>query len=187
MKIMRHAIKSAVTSCFIIGVFISGTAFAQNAELDPLFEALLDAEGQAAKEIEGKIWQEWSRSGSPSMDLLLERGREALEGGDLAAAIEHFSALIDHAPEFAEGYNARATAYFQSGLYGPSLADIREVLIRNPRHFGALGGLGLILEDIGEIEGALEAHRRVEAIYPHREGLEETIERLSRQVEGEDI
>ena len=183
MTILRHAIKSAVTALLLM----AGAATAQNADLDPLFEALREAEGQAAREIEGKIWEEWSRSGSPAMDLLLNRGREALEAGDSNAAIEHFTALIDHAPEFPEGYNARATAYFQAGLYGPSLADIREVLILNPRHFGALSGLALILEEIGETEGALEASRQVAEIYPNREGLQESILRLARAVEGQEI
>ncbi|MDU8943070.1 tetratricopeptide repeat protein [Ovoidimarina sediminis] len=183
MTRFRVPIKSAVAA-LILSVTMGA---AQEARLDPLFDLLREAEGAAASEIEAKIWEEWSRSGSDSMDFLLERGRKALEDGDPALAIEHFTALIDHAPDWAEAYNARATAYFQAGLYGPSLADIRETLARNPRHFGALGGLGLIFEEIGEPEGALEAYRAVEEIYPHREGLAETIRRLERSVEGEDI
>lgn len=183
MARIRNLIKSAVAALLLC----PAAAVAQNPELDPLFEALRGAEGDAAVQIESKIWEEWSRSGSPSMDLLLERGREALEAGDVEVAIEHFTALIDHAPDFAEAYNARATAYFQAGLYGPSLADIREVLDRNPRHFGALGGLALILEEIGEPEDALEAYRAVEKLYPRREGLAEAIRRLEREVEGETI
>ena len=157
---------------------------ADEAELDPLFDALRNADESSYQEIENRIWEEWSRSGSAAMDLLLERGREALQGGDVDVAIEHFTALIDHAPEFAEGYNARATAYFQKGLYGPSLEDIRQALARNPRHFGAMSGLALILDEIGEAEGALEAWRAVEAIHPQREGVREAIERLEKEVEG---
>ena len=178
-------IKSAVAAVLLT----AGLAAAQatDAELDPLFDALQDAEGEAAAQIEAKIWEEWSRSGSDSMDFLLERGRKALEEGDISRAINHFSALIDHAPDWAEGYNGRATAYFQAGRYGPSLADIRETLRRNPRHFGALGGLALILEELGETEGALEAYRAVAELYPNREGLTEAITRLERQVDGESI
>src|SRR5690606_3470319 len=91
---------------------------------------------------EADILREWSKSGSPAMDLLLKRGREAMEAGDLKAAIEHLTALTDHAPEFAEGWNARATAYFLAGAFGPSVDDIRHTLALNPRHFGALAGLG---------------------------------------------
>ena len=78
-------------------------------------------------------------------------GVKMMQGAKLA--IEHFTALVDHAPEFAEGYNARATAYFQNGQYGPSLEDIRQTLMLNPRHFGAMSGLALILEELGRPPG----------------------------------
>lgn len=183
MTRLRTSIKSAVAALLLS----ASLAAADDADLDPLFDALREAQGEAAAQIEAKIWEEWSSSGSDAMDFLLERGRKALEDGDPNLAVEHLTALIDHAPDWAEAYNARATAYFQAGLYGPSLADIRETLARNPRHFGALGGLGLIFEEIGEPEGALEAYREVERLYPNREGLAETIRRLERSIEGEDI
>ncbi len=186
MTILPQRFKRLVTAV-ALAVLAAVPASAQEQNLDDLFNALVRAEGPAASAIEEKIWQEWSQSGSPSMDLLLQRGREALEAGDPNLAIQHFTALIDHAPDFAEGYNARATAYFQAGLFGPSLEDIRQVLARNPRHFGALAGLALILDDLGDKEGALEAYRAVQRIYPAREGLEDTIHRLERQVEGQDI
>ncbi len=155
--------------------------------LDDLFTALREADAETGAAIEARIWEEWSHSGSPAMDLLLERGREAMAAGEVEVAIEHFTALVDHAPDFAEGYNARATAYFQAGLYGPSLADIRATLALNPRHFGALAGLAAILEELGEKKGALAAYREVEKLFPAREGLREIIDRLSREVEGENI
>lgn len=186
MTILPARFKRTVTAC-ALALLLAGPAAAQEQDLNDLFEALRSAEGPAAEAIEERIWQEWSKSGSPAMDLLLERGREALDAGDTTLAIEHFTALVDHAPDFAEGYNARATAYFQAGLFGPSLEDIRQVLARNPRHFGALSGLGLILEDLGETGGALEAYRAVQRLYPGRVGLAETILRLERQIEGETI
>ena len=121
------------------------------------------------------------------MDLLLDRGREALTEGDTTLAIQHFTALIDHAPDFAEGYNGRATAYFQLGRYGLSLADIQQTLALNPRHFGAMSGLALILEDLGRTEDALAAWREVERINPNRDGLSDAIRRLEIQVEGETL
>ncbi len=183
MRVFLNNLNCAVTA-LIAALLLSGPSSAQDADLDPLFEALKGAEGGSYQEIEEKIWQEWSKSGSPAMDLLLERGRMAMEAGDHRRAIEHFSALIDHAPEFAEAYNMRATAYFHEGLYGPSVEDIRQTLSLNPRHFGAMSGLALILQEIGRPEGALEALRAVEAIHPHREGLRDQIERLEREVEG---
>lgn len=186
MNILLRRFKRPVAACVLI-FCVAVPAMAQEQDLDDLFDALETAEGPAAEAIEGRIWEEWSQTGSASMDLLLERGREAMDAGDPVLAVEHFTALIDHAPEFAEGYNARATAYFQSGLYGPSLEDIRQALVRNPRHFGALSGLGLILEDLGESAAALDAYRQVEALYPARQGLKDTIRRLELEIEGETI
>lgn len=157
---------------------------AQEGDLDDLFDNLREVGPDAAEAIEGRIWQEWSRSGSPTIDLLLERGREALEAEDPVRAVEHMTALIDHAPDFAEAYNTRATAYFQQGLYGPSLEDIRMALALNPRHFAAMSGLALILEEIGRPEDALAAWREVVEIHPNIRGGQEAIDRLEASVEG---
>lgn len=174
----------SVASLLALLVAVPG-ATAQEADLDDLFDGLRESGPEAARAIEGRIWTEWSRSGSPTLDFLLERGREALEAEQPALAVEHMTALIDHAPDFAEAYNVRATAYFQQGLYGPSLEDIRMTLSLNPRHFAAMSGLGLILEELGYEREALEAWRQVLAIHPHQEGAKEAVERLERQVEGQ--
>lgn len=184
LRIVRY-LKCAVAALAASLVFLTAATAADDAELEALFEGLQSAEGQAAEQIEARIYQIWSDSGSPSMDLLLTRGREALEEGDTKLAIEHFTALIDHAPEFAEGYNARATAFFQNGQYGLSLEDIRRTLALNPRHFGALSGLALILEEVGRPGDALAAWREVEKINPTQTGLEESLKRLERMIEGE--
>ncbi len=186
MRLIRPYLKSlvaAVTACLTL-LF---PAFADDAELDALFESLQNASPDTVQQIEMQIYRIWSQSGSQAMDLLLERGRKAHAEGDFGLAIEHFSALVDHAPDFAEGYNARATAYFQTGRFGQSLADIQQTLLLNPRHFGAISGLAAILEQIGRPEDALEALRAVEKLSPHREGLLDAISRLERKVEGEAI
>lgn len=152
------------------------------ARLNELFSALSSAKSDEWQIIEDEIWELWARSGSPSMDLLLLRGKAALAEDETAEAIEHLTALIDHAPNFAEGWNARATAYFEAGLYGPSLADIRQTIALEPRHFGAWSGLGLILEHAGEAQGALLAYREVLKLHPHREDVLEAITRLERAV-----
>ncbi len=171
---------------YVVTAFLAaGAAVADDGELEALFEGLKGADPAAAVQIEGRIYQIWSQSGSPSMDLLLTRGRDALEEGDNIKAIRHFTALIDHAPDFAEGYNGRATAYFQVGRYGLSLEDIRHTLRLNPRHFSAMSGLALILEELGREEDALEAWREVEKLHPNRDGLKDAIARLERSVEGE--
>lgn len=179
-------LKCAVASLGASLVFLTA-AGAEPAELDALFEGLQSADPVASAQIEARIYELWSDTGSPSMDLLLSRGRSALEAGDTTRAVDHFSALIDHAPDFAEGYNGRATAYFQQGRFGLSVEDIRRTLELNPRHFGAMTGLALILEELGEIDGALLAWREVERLNPGREGLSEAIRRLEVRIGGETL
>ncbi len=146
--------------------------------LDQLFGALRAAEADEWQVIEDEIRLLWGQSGSPSIDLLLKRGFAALAAKETDAAIEHFTALVENAPNFAEGWNARATAYFNAGLLGPSLDDIRRTLALEPRHFGALAGLGYIFEEMGDEQAALAAFYRVLQIHPHREDIIDSIARL---------
>ncbi len=168
----------------VAALVIAMPVSAQERGLDDLFSALKDADSADAPKIVDKIWREWSKSGSPAMDLLLDRGRDALEADDNTAAIGHFSALIDHAPDFAEAYHARATAFYNEGKFGPSLDDLRMALALNPRHFGALTGLALILENLGFDAEALEAWRQVEALHPQHENVDAALQRLGAAVEG---
>ncbi|WP_242500672.1 hypothetical protein [Tropicimonas sp. IMCC6043] len=156
-----------------------------NAEVDRLLGELARPDQPGWRQIEDSILQEWSKSGSPAMDLLLRRGTAALESGDLAAAVEHLTALTDHASDFAEGWNARATVFFRMDELGLALEDIRHTLLLNPRHFGALSGLAIIFEELGHETEALAAWREVEAIHPHRPEVQEAIERLEKSVEGQ--
>ena len=173
-----------VVAAFVVFVW-SIPATAQDwAKVDELLEMLQTEELPNWQMVEEEIWTEWSKSGSPSADFLLQRGRKALEAGDLAAAIDHLTAVLDHVPDFAEGYNLRASAYFQSGLFGPSMADIQQVLIRNPNHFGALAGLGTIMSELERNEAALRAFRMAAAIHPHDPDLKTWIERLEAKVSG---
>jgi len=176
-------LKPVVAAFLLIGL-VSPAAVAQEATVDELFEQLKSADPSEAARIEREIWSEWSRSGSAAMDLLLKRGRDAMEVGDTQAALDHFSALIDHSPDFAEAYNARAMVFYGEGDYGQAMADIRDALRLNPRHFGALSGLALILQELGREEQALEVWRMVAELNPSREGLDEAIETLERAVEG---
>jgi len=180
----RMRFLNSIVAAIVAIVMNSMPSAAQSPTLDELYAELADPVLESWEQVEQKIWSEWSKSGSPAMDLLLDRGRKAMEEGDWTAAIEHLTALTDHAPDFAEGWNARATAYYQAGKYGPSLSDIRKTLALNPRHFGAISGLALILEELGFPKDALKAYREVLAIHPHRPNLKETIERLEKEVGG---
>lgn len=175
----------------LLPIFLASAVFAQDAadtsRLDTLFTRLKTEDAAAAGRIEREIWSEWSKSGSPAMDLLLKRGRDAMEAGDLPLAIQHLTALVDHAPDFAEGWNTRATAYFQAGQFGPSVADIAVVLRLNPRHFGALAGFGMILEETGRPAEALEVYRAALAIHPHLEAVLQSVKRLTEKAAGQDL
>jgi tetratricopeptide (TPR) repeat protein len=107
--------------------------------------------------------------------------------GDTALAIEHFTAIIDQDPSFAEGWNARATAFYQAGEFGPSIADIAQVLQLNPRHFGALSGLGTMLEEAGNPERALEVYKAALDIHPQMQSVIEAVERLETQATGQEL
>lgn len=155
--------------------------------LDDLFQQLQTASDEEAGAITQNIWIEWSKSGSASMDLLLRRGQDALSAGDPQAAIDHLTALIDHAPDFAEGYNERATAYFQIGEIGLSVADIAKTLALNPRHFGALAGLGMIFEQLNEPDKALEVYREALTLNPHMKEVRAGVTRLEAQLGGQEL
>lgn len=186
MKARKRFLNRVVAA--LLPFLLAFPALAQEAaKLDDLFARLKDADEGAAGRIEREIWAEWSKSGSPAMDLLLKRGRDAMQAGDLPAAISHLTALVDHAPEFAEGWNARATAYFQAGLFGPSVADIARTLELNPRHFGALSGFGMILESTGQDAEALEVYKAALAIHPHLDGVVDAVKRLQAKTAGQDL
>ncbi len=159
----------------------------REARLDLLFDTLAAGDESEAARAETEIRRLWSRSGSDTMDLLLQRGREALERDELTKAIHHFSALTDHAPGFAEGWNMRATAFFLRGDLGQALADIERTLALEPRHFGALSGLGVILEQLGREKEAMMAFREAQRIHPHLSNVDEAIDRLAPRVDGRGI
>jgi len=156
--------------------------------LDTLFEALKIAPDDAsAKAIEDRIWALWMVSGSDTCNLLMGRAKAAADGKDYGLAIKLLDAVVELRPDYAEGWNRRATVYYLQKDYSHSLADIREVLAREPRHFGALSGLGAILQEIGDDKHALEAYRRALAIDPHLEHVGEVVKTLTEKVEGRAI
>ncbi len=121
------------------------------------------------------------------MDLLLKRGKDAFEAGQTQDAIEHLTALTDHAPDFAEGYYYRAMSYFHADMIGPAFGDIEMVLSLNPRHFGAIEALGFLLENLNRFDMAKEAYERVLAIHPHHKDVREALDRLAPHLSGQDL
>lgn len=149
-----------------------------------LFDELAQAENAGWARAESDILRAWSQSGSAAMDLLLKRGGAALDAGDTGAAIDHLSALIDHAPEFPEGWAQRAGAFYAHGQAGPALADLAQALRLEPRHFVALTLLGTILEDVGRPEAALRAFEASLAVHPHQQEAIDARARIRQARDG---
>ncbi len=119
--------------------------------LDTLFGALKIApDATSAKAIENRIWQAWSESGSDTCDLLMTRVKDAIEEKDYDLAVRLLNSVIAIRPGYVEAWNQRATVYYLKDDYPRAIADIAEVLAREPRQFGALAGLGMMLQDIGD-------------------------------------
>jgi len=156
--------------------------------LDTLFSALKIAPDEAsAKAIEDRIWAIWMASDSDTCTLLMSRAKDATDDKDYDLAIKLLDAVIAIKPGYVEAWNRRATLYYIKHEYGRALADIREVLAREPRHFGALAGLGLMLQDIGDDKHALQAYEAALAIDPHLHNVPDTVKTLREKVEGRDI
>jgi tetratricopeptide (TPR) repeat protein len=156
--------------------------------LDTLFDALKVApDEESAKAIEDRIWAVWTVSGSDTCNLLMSRVKTATDEKDYDLALKLLDAVIAMNPNYVEAWNRRATVYYFKDDIAHSLADISEVLAREPRHFGALSGLGLILQDIGDDKHALEAYRKALAIDPHLEHIPDVVKTLTEKVEGRDI
>ena len=136
-------------------------------ELDSLFEILAGKDPSAAKFAEQEIWTIWSDSGSESLNLLLERGRSMMSKNRIDEAIEFLDVLVAQAPEFAEGWNARATAHFMDGNWPASFRDAFRTLELNPRHFGALSGVAMMFESLGQQRVALGYYARLTELMPH--------------------
>jgi tetratricopeptide (TPR) repeat protein len=159
---------------------------AQN--LDRLFEALKVApDEESAKYIENRIWAIWLASGSDTANLLMGRVKTAMDGKDFELAIRLLNAIIDMRPDYIEAWNRRATIFYMKKDFSRAIGDIREVLSREPRHFGALAGLGIILQEFGDDKRALDAFRRALAIHPHLERVPDMVKRLSDKIDGREI
>jgi len=156
--------------------------------LDFLFGALKAAPDDAsARHVEARIWALWLQTPSDTAALLMMRAKAAMDAQQIDVALKLLDAIIKLRPDWTEAWNRRATLYYLQNDYARSLADIQQVLAREPRHFGALAGLGMIMEDLGDDKRALEAFRKALAVNPHLEKVPELVRQLSEKVEGRDI
>ncbi len=150
------------------------------ADVPALVEALRDDDAVVRGLAEQALWEVWSRSGDPETDRLLALGIAQMQERDVAGAVETFTKIIDARPAFAEGWNKRATVYYLAGEYRKSLADCDEVMKRNPYHFGALSGYGMIYLRLAEPERALDYFQRALAVNPNLRGVQDAVEELKR-------
>jgi tetratricopeptide (TPR) repeat protein len=156
--------------------------------LDFLFGALKAAPDEdSARHVESRILALWSQTSSDTTALLMQRAKIATEARQLDVAIKLLDAVLKLHPDYIAGWSRRATLYYMQNDYQRSLADIEQVLIREPRHFGALAGLGMIMQEFGDDRRALDAFRKALAIDPHLANVRELVRTLTEKVEGRDI
>jgi tetratricopeptide (TPR) repeat protein len=153
----------------VVALADSGTM----ADAQRLLEALHDEDAGVRALAEQAVWRVWTRSGDPDVDALMKSGMRYMEAGQLGAAVDAFTQVIERQPDFAEGWNKRATVYFLIGDYDQSLEDCDETLKRNPNHFGALSGCGAIYAQRDELDRAAEYFERALEVNPNLQGIEQ--------------
>jgi tetratricopeptide (TPR) repeat protein len=156
--------------------------------LDFLFGALKAAPDEAsAKHVEARIWAIWLQTPSDTAALLMVRAKAAMDAQKMDVALKLLDAVVKLRPDYVEAWNRRATVYYLQSDYQHSLEDIEQVLVREPRHFGALAGLGMIMQDLGDDKRALDAFRKALAVNPYLDKVPEMVKTLTEKVEGRDI
>jgi tetratricopeptide (TPR) repeat protein len=180
----------AALLCAVLILARIGPAAADQTDkrLDGLFAALKTtkdpAEGQA---ITDQIWQIWYETDDPEVRALLAAGEQAMQDGNPHDALVDFGLVIQAAPRFAEGWNRRATLNYLIGDYDASVQDIEQVLALEPRHFGALSGLGLIYVKLGDDAASLKAFKRALEINPFLTGTRDNVEQIEKRLKGKPI
>lgn len=183
---MRHA--ALLLACILPVAAAVAAPKPAPAPIDALFAQLKAAQSaEDAKPIEGQIEAIFRQSGSPSVDLLMSRAAAAEQAGDKNVARKLYDSVTDIAPNYAEGWHQRGVMQGDAGDDAGAMVSLQKTVALNPRQFVALEELGEMLEDYGDKKGALAMYRRAEALDPQYEGLENHIDSLARDVEGQGI
>ena len=172
---------------FVCAALLAPPAHADqtNAKLPSLFAGLKAAPGlPQAHAIEIEIWRIWMMHGNPEIDRRMASGVLDMNHGNLKRSLRAFDDVVADAPKFAEGWNKRATVYYMMGQYEASVRDIHRTLDLEPRHFGALSGLGLIFDAIGNGAAAIKVWERALAIHPHMPAIRHRMNELKRELTG---
>ena len=179
-----------VAILLVVATGLLGPAAANQKDprLDGLFDRLKVTTSELeARALEAEIWRLWSEDDDPAATALLQRGMQSMADQDYGAALTAFDAVVRRRPDFAEGWNKRATLHFLTGDFAASIADIQRTLQLEPRHFGALSGLGEIDLLLGRKEAALKAFEAALRIDPFLAGVKAAVERIKQERAGEPI
>ena len=174
----------------VVAITLAGAADARQGDprLDDLFKQLLTtADDSAAQQIEATIWRIWIESGDDTLDELMQHGTTAMQSGRFKEALASFDEIVESAPEFAEGWNKRATLYYLMEQYAESVRDVERTLALEPRHFGALSGMGLIQSALDDDTAALEWFERALVVNPHMPFIRIRALMLKEKLRGEPI
>ena len=177
-----------LAALLVLPVLLSGAARADQDDprLPALFAHLKTAGSETeARLVEALIWQAWSASADDEVNSMMERGLHAMGEGDPKQALPIFDAMVQRSPNFAEGWNKRATVFFLLGDFESSVSDIERTLQLEPHHFGALFGLGQIYLALDRDEAALKAFEAALAIDPHLLGVKAAVEAIKKKREGD--
>jgi tetratricopeptide (TPR) repeat protein len=178
----------ALAAALALAPLVPAFSAQDDPRLDRLFAQLKAAPADADTEaLTDQIWRIWVASGRSDIDDLMTQGTRSLNLGDLPKALDRFAQIVTRAPDFAEGWNKRATVYYLLGNFDASVADIERTLVLEPRHFGALSGLGLIYMNLGREQAALRAFRKTLDINPHLPAIRERVDALTKKLKGEPI
>ena len=150
-----------------------------DARLENLFEILSKTESNIQiNEVTSSIWDIWHETNDPSIEADFYRGLESMRTGDLIMSVAFFTRVIDKNPNFAEGWNKRATVYYMLGKFDASMMDIHETLKLEPRHFGAMDGMGLIFIHLEQFDKAIDIYDQMLKIFPNNSSTKQKKEML---------
>jgi predicted TPR repeat methyltransferase len=176
------------TALFLFAATIGSAVAQPKAQVDRWFADLAKAQSaEDAKPLEDKIEAAFRQSGSPSLDLLIGRAKQAVGGGDSKTAAALVVSINKLAPDFAEGWRLRATLDAAAGNDASAMLALQKVMPLNPRHFPAMADLAGMLEDFGDKKAALDLYRKVLVLDPKHEGAVDRVRALGRDVEGQGI
>ncbi len=186
----RKAALAVALSIIVLGILGASPlrAAQDDPRLDKLFAELKSTDNkQTADNVTAEIWSIWRTAGDPAVDWMMHESHRYLTVGELDSALGGYALIIDAAPDFAEGWHKRATVHFLLGNYPASIEDIKKTVALEPRHFGALAGLGLIYLHLGQERAALKALERALEINPHLSGTRQKVYELREKFNGKKI